>query len=158
MSDWSPPPQPPPAPEPFEPAPWWKTPWLFWNVLGIVILAAILAYLWWFSRVSDVGFVKNTRLKGFADAALGDVLDQFMNDPKWEATTGDDGERYVTASGRVYYLAKSSQAVIRFRVGPRRESIGLAELRLDGEVKRNLVASDFLRKAYGSYQQVLLKR
>jgi len=160
MSDWSPPavtPQPPPGPEPWEPVPWWKSPWVFWNVLGVVILAAIFVYLW-LGRATDVGFVRNTRLQDFGDAPLGDVLDQFMNNPQWEATTDEEGQRYVAARGRVRYMSKSSLAVIRFRVGGNRQSIGLAELKIDGQVKTTLVAFDFLRKAYGAYEPVLLKR
>lgn len=156
------PPQRPPPPPPGWAGParvtrWWKSPWLVWNAVGLLVVAAVLLHVA-IGKHSDVGFVKNTRLDGYGDSPLGEVLDQFMNEPQWEEVVGEDGQRYVVARGRVDYMSRSSIAAIRFRVGLHHESIGLEGLEIDGQPKTILVASDFLRKAYGGYQQVLLKR
>lgn len=138
------------------PLPWWKTPWALWTLLGIVVVAALLGYIW-LRHTSDLRFVKGSRLAGFPAEPLGDVLDQFIADPQWQAARDADGQHYVSVRGRVRYLGATT-AVIRFRVAPEHQSLALAGLDLDGRPKNELVQSDFLRRAYANYQEALLKR
>jgi len=138
------------------PLPWWKTPWVAWTGLGILLVACLLGCVWYLNA-SDVRFVRGTRLAGFPAEPLGEVLDQFLADPQWQAARDADGQHFVTVAGRVNYLGATT-AVLRFRVDRSSRSIALAGLLLDGRAKNELVQSDFLRRAYANYQKVLLKR
>jgi hypothetical protein len=138
------------------PLPWWKTPWIVWNLLAIALVAGLLGFVW-LRQPTDLRFVKGAHLAGFPEEPLGDVLDQFLGDPQWQATRDADGQHFVSVRGRVNYMGAAT-AVVLFRVDTERRSIALAGLELDGRPKPVLVQSDFLRRAYANYQKVLLRR
>ena len=138
------------------PLPWWKTPWILWNVLAVAVIAVVLGFLWP-RQPTELQFVKGAHLVGYPEEPMGEVLDQFFGDPQWQAHGDTDGQQYVSVGGRVNYLGAAT-AVLRFRVDVGRRSIALAGLELDGRPKPVLVQSDFLRRAYANYQKALLRR
>jgi len=99
---------------------------------------------------SDVALVKNGILKNYPKKKIGDAIDGFMGNPKWEAITATDGNPYVNVKGKILYDGKESSAAIQFRIYKESDTFEINSFEINGKPANKFVLWELLEKMYAS--------
>ena len=68
---------------------------------------------------------------------VGEMVDSYFSDPKWEEIVGDDGRNYVNITGGISYSDEPAQAVLQFKIRDDRFMVNALEI--DGEGQNELI-------------------
>lgn len=86
----------------------------------ILTLMPLIGTILLFSSVSSdsdiVHFVKSGKLNAYPQKTVGEAIDGFFGNPKWEAITGEDGKTYVNVIGNISYMNEEVKAKLQFKV------------------------------------------
>jgi len=74
-----------------------------------------------FTGISDskiVASVKGGTFEEYPDKTLGEMVDGYFADPKWESIVADDGNTYVNISGKILYNDKEINVRLQYKYNP----------------------------------------
>lgn len=94
----------------------------------------------------EIKSVKGGRLNGHSEKTLGEAIDGFMGNPKWEAIKADDGNIYVNVKGNILYQGKKIEALIQYKVNE--DTFKLNALEFNGIPQNMFMYSGLINKMY----------
>lgn len=104
---------------------------------------------------SKIESAKNSYLPGYSTyITLGQALDTYFTNPKWDAFTAQGGENVIECSGRCVYDGKTVDATFQFIVNG--SEIIPYSLELDGEMQPGMMVSTVLLEAYNAGMQKMI--
>ncbi len=63
-----------------------------------------------------IKLVKEGNFKSYPNKTIGQSINAFFSNPKWESIIADDGKHYVNVKGGISYLEKDVTAALQFNV------------------------------------------
>ncbi len=89
-------------------------------VLVVSIISGVVAYAAIAGAAAGdpgiVSMVKDGTLAAYPDQTIGEAVDGFFANPRWEHIVADDGNDYVNVSGRISYAGEPADAIIQYAV------------------------------------------
>lgn len=84
-------------------------------------------------------------------ATIGDLVDNFFADPKWEVIDGQDGNRYVNLTGGISYYDRPARALVQFSYPDSNERFEIAAFEINGEGTSELMIGQLVGKMCEEY-------
>lgn len=112
----------------------------------IILILTMSLFLFSCGDSKEVQSVKEGRLNGHPEKTLGEAIDGFMGNPKWEDIEAEDGNIYVNIKGTILYQEKEIEALIQYRVNG--ESFKLNALEFNGIPQNMFMYSVLINKMY----------
>lgn len=123
-------------------------------VVACILLVAAIAYAVSSSGVGAGGsdkyvqMVKGGTLDGYPQKTVGDAFDDFLDNPKWESSLSEDGERFVNVKGGAVYADKEVELVVQFLVDEAAEIFNYNACEINGVPQNNLIFWNLLETIY----------
>jgi len=99
---------------------------------------------------SAVSMVKGGRLSGYPQNTVGEAINGFFGNPKWEAIEGQDGRTYVNAIGDISYDGKKAKAILQFKVDTEKKTFEIEAFEINDVPQNMLMLSALIAKMYES--------
>lgn len=99
-------------------------------------------------NTAAVAAVRNGHLNGYPEQTLGQAINSFFGDPKWEAITATDGNTYVNVTGSINVGDEPTQVLLQYRVNED-NSFAFNALELDGVPQNNMMYFSLIEAMYG---------
>ncbi len=93
--------------------------------LLLVIGVSILVFGCSKGDAKVISIVKDGHLQAYPEKTLGEAVDDYFRNPKWEHIVGEDGNDYVNVTGGIKYHDKSVEALIQYRVSKEEDAFEL---------------------------------
>jgi len=117
-------------------------------LVALIVLALVVG-----SRDSpNVALVKAGHLAAYPHVPVGKAIDSFLSSPRWEATSGHDGNEYVNVRGGAQLLGKPVQVALQFRVDPKAGSFEINALEVNDIPQNGFVKLGLLTKIFKDYK------
>lgn len=120
-------------------------------VVACILLVAAIAYAVSFSSGGGDKYVQLVRggiLDGYPQKTVGEVFDDFLDNPKWESGVSEDGERFVNVKGRILYFDKEAELAVQFIVDEKNGTFQYNACEIDGAPQNNFVFWNLLESIY----------
>jgi hypothetical protein len=110
--------------------------------------------LWAATHDPAVHAVRAGTLDAYPDITLGEALENFMSDAKWESGKANDGQTYVNIKGGILYQEKPATALVQFRLDTMGSRFEPNAFEINGLPQPNILMYHALvTKAYEELQQ-----
>jgi len=80
----------------------------------------------------NIGLVKYGSLD-MCEFTVGEMVDNYFLNPKWEEIVGDDGRNYVNITGGISYLDEPTEALLQFKIREERFMVNALEINGEGQ-------------------------
>lgn len=80
----------------------------------IILLMSILFFSCGDSQ--EVQMVKNGTLNSYPNKTLGQAIEGFVGNPKWESIVAEDGHKYVNIVGTIKYYEKDTKMALQYKI------------------------------------------
>jgi hypothetical protein len=97
--------------------------------------------------------VRNGKLEGYQGVTLGEALESFMSNVKWESLKADDGHTYVNVRGGITYYDKPVTAVVQYKMIGKTGNFEFNAFEINEVPQSVLVYNALIEKAYEEVQQ-----
>lgn len=91
--------------------------------------------------------VKNGALFDYPDKTIGEMVEGFVGDPKWEAIVDDDGITYVNIGGSIFYNDSKVRMLLQYKINDD-DTFELQALEFNGEPQNILTYNALIRLMY----------
>ena len=81
---------------------------------------------------SAVSLVKNGSLDDCSDHTVGELVDGYFENPKWEEIVADDDRTYVNITGGITYDNEPAKAKLQFKINNKNDRFKAQALEIDG--------------------------
>ncbi|MDE3032113.1 MAG: DUF4339 domain-containing protein [Acidobacteriota bacterium] len=134
--------------------------WIGGGLVAVVLLLLAIGVMvgasgvrsWRGREAKAVRLVKTGHLQSHPEKTVGDAVDAFFGDPKWESGTGvageTEGKTLVDATGRINYLDKAVNARIQFVVNTEEGTFELRAFEMNGIPQNQLMTGVLIEKMY----------
>lgn len=68
------------------------------------------------SDSQEVKMVKNGILNSYPNKTLGQLVEGFVGDPKWESIKDDKGDKYVNITGTIKYYERDTKIILQYKI------------------------------------------
>jgi hypothetical protein len=129
-----------------------QKPW--YAVMWCLTFVIVQLSPWWGASLLNIGnnrfviIVKNGTLKSYTDKTVGQAVDGYFENTRWQAIEATDGKKYVNAVGNVTYQNKTVIAALQFNV-EKDNNITINALEFNGMPQNRLVIFSLLSDMYG---------
>lgn len=122
-------------------------------VVLLVSLAAAGVYYAALSGVTAgdpqiVSMVKDGTLSAYPDRTIGEAVEGFFANPRWEHIVAEDGNDYVNVRGRISYAGEPADAVVQYAVDPETGSFQVNAFEINGLPQNELMYLELVAKMY----------
>lgn len=90
---------------------------------------------------SNVSLVRDG-VMDICEFTVGEMVDGYFSNPKWEEIVGDDGRDYVNITGGISYLEEPAEVLLQFKI--RGDRFMVNALEIDGEGQNDLIVLGLL--------------
>lgn len=121
--------------------------------LAIGAACMVVPFIGLITTLSDsagVSVVKSGRLDAFPDVTVGQLIENFLESPSWDAGETNDGKNFVNVEGRMLYYDKPVRGTLQFLIHG--EQFELRAFEINGVPQNNLVKSALFEKMYDQYK------
>ena len=95
-----------------------------------------------------VNSVKHGTLYSYPDRTVGQMVDGYFGNPRWESIVASDGNTYVNATGRILYAEKQVQILIQYKLNGD-STFELQAVEMNGVPQNMLFYTALLDAMYG---------
>ena len=98
----------------------------------------------------EISMVKNGTLSRYPQKTVGEAVDTFMGNPKWEAINGHDGNTYVNVTGSILVMDESATAALQFKLDQQNGTFEINALEINGTPQHDLIALKLITAMYSN--------
>lgn len=100
------------------------------------------------SQSAVVQIVQDGSLEGYPSKTLGEAVDGFLQNPRWEHVRGEDGNDYVNITGKASFMDSTVDMLLQYRVDRDSESFELQAFEMNGIPQNMLMYTGLLSAMY----------
>ena len=105
-----------------------------------------------FGDSEEISIVKNGHFNGHPQKTVGEAVDNFFANPKWESGVGSDGETkgktLVNATGKITYMDKEVKAEIQFIVNKDNGTFNMNAFEMNGIPQNVFMVAGLINKMF----------
>lgn len=84
----------------------------------------------------EVQMVKNGTLNSYPNKTLGQAIEGFVGNPKWESIVAEDGNKYVNIVGTIKYHEKDIRMALQYKINGNKFELNALEF---NDIPQNLL-------------------
>lgn len=100
------------------------------------------------SQSAVVQMVQNGTLADYPSQTLGDAVDSFLRNPRWEHIRGEDGNDYVNITGKASFMGSTVDMLLQYRVDRDSGSFELQAFEMNDVPQNMLIYTGLLSAMY----------
>ncbi|MGO9533311.1 MAG: zinc ribbon domain-containing protein [Syntrophobacteraceae bacterium] len=141
-----------------------KRRWFPYMLLLFVLTAFAIGYQSFKGDLFEsraVKLVKTGHLQNYPQRTVGEAIDSFFGDPKWESGTSADGETkgktFVNAKGKIKFMEKDVDAILQFIITEEVNTFKVHALEFNNIPQNQFIIVGLLEKMYATSEPKLEK-
>jgi hypothetical protein len=80
------------------------------------IVLVLVLFLSACSESAEIKMIKEGKLNNYPEKTIGEAVDGFFGNPKWEKLIAEDGLTYVNVSGKMTFMEKEVDGLLQFKI------------------------------------------